>query len=74
MISWLAGRRECLLLTEVAFFAAPWPTTLYLDGGGQWDFRVPIFFENKGAQDIVGEECDFGQQKTEENDVLFHNG
>ena len=45
----------CLLLTEVAFFASPWPTTLYLDGGGRWSFRVPIFFENKGAQDIVGE-------------------
>ncbi|MBO7091480.1 MAG: hypothetical protein J6W23_06815, partial [Victivallales bacterium] len=45
----------CLLLTEVAFFASPWPTTLYLDGGGLWNFRIPIFFENKGAQDIVGE-------------------
>ncbi|MBR4370020.1 MAG: hypothetical protein IKS92_03170, partial [Victivallales bacterium] len=44
----------CLLLTEAAFFAS-WPTTLYLDGGGRWDFRVPIFFENKGMQDIVGE-------------------
>ncbi|MBQ2337338.1 MAG: hypothetical protein II381_13565, partial [Victivallales bacterium] len=45
----------CLLLTEVAFFASPWPTTLYLDGGGRWNFRIPIFFENKGTQDIVGE-------------------
>ena len=44
----------CLLLTEAAFFAS-WPATLYLDGGGRWDYRVPIFFENKGMQDIVGE-------------------
>ena len=45
----------CLLLTSAAFFASTWPTSLYLDGGGRWDYRVPIFFENKGAQDIVGE-------------------
>ena len=44
----------CLLLTEAVFFAS-WPTTLYLDGGGRWDYRKPIFFENKGAEDIVGE-------------------
>jgi hypothetical protein len=44
----------CLLLTEAVFFAS-WPTTLYLDGGGRWDYRVPIFFENKGTEDIVGE-------------------
>ncbi|MBR4900976.1 MAG: DUF4091 domain-containing protein [Victivallales bacterium] len=44
----------CLLLTEAVFFAS-WPATLYLDGGGRWDYRVPIFFENKGMQDIVGE-------------------
>ena len=44
----------CLLLTEAVIFAS-WPATLYLDGGGRWNYRVPIFFENKEMQDIVGE-------------------
>ena len=44
----------CLLLTAVAF-SATWPSTFYLDGGGQWDCRVPLFFENTGTTDIVGE-------------------
>ena len=43
----------CLLLAAVSF-AASWPTTLYLDGGGQWNKRVPIFFENLGEKDLVG--------------------
>ena len=44
----------CLLFAAAAF-SMPWPTTLYLDGGGRWTRRVPIFFENKGGADITGE-------------------
>ncbi|MBP5673714.1 MAG: DUF4091 domain-containing protein [Victivallales bacterium] len=43
----------CLLLAVVSF-AASWPTNFYLDGGGQWNKRVPIFFENIGNEDLAG--------------------
>lgn len=32
----------------------PWPTDLYIDGGGTWKARVPVTFSNNTGKDVKG--------------------
>lgn len=41
----------------------PWPTDLYIDGGGTWKARVPVTFSNNTGKDVEGYPTEIKIQK-----------